>query len=977
MPILGTLAAAVLALTAPGPGASSTVVVLPFENLSGVPAAREEVTAEVLRKIELAGYAVVTGAPLDEFLTAERLRYLDSLPAPERKKLLEHFQADAVVLGTIYSFLDGSNSIVAVAARMQRSDGSVTWCDVAGLSTQDTEGAFGFGRVPSVKALAGKAVERLLRRFPKPGESGSTTAARAKPIDMPGPRTYRSAALPKDKPVLVCILPLANRSPARVAPRVVGELLQQRLGASKEFRAVEAADFRRALVAQGIRVIRLGDPVDLRNLSKELGTKYFLQGTIFAYQDGSPLNASIPPVFELQLQLVDAATARVVWTGSLARKGTDYQKVLEIDAISNVVTLADQVVAEMISAVESSDGTGRRAVTATVVASDKVYDRSDAATIAACKVSGAPAADLANLQCAAPSATFADANAGSGKPVTATGLTLSGSAASRYVLDSDTVTATAAIRPKPVTAAVAAADKTYDGTPSATITSCTLSGLLGPDSGAVSCGAANASFADPNAGTGKAVTAGGITLSGEGSGNYAPSSSTATTIATIHRKPVTPEVTVASKTYDGTVSATLARCTFAGVLAADAGGTNCRVAAADFADANAGTDKPVKVTGIALAGAASSNYALAESTVEAAADIHPKPVEATIAAADKVYDGTTAAETPGCRLAGVIEADSAGVACEASNGAFPDKNVAAAKAVTAAVSLAGAAAGNYALVSPLATTNARIRPRALTVAGMLARNKIYDGTSSAGLDFGGATLPERVTGDDVSLDESRASGAFADKDAGTDKTVSVAGLALRGRDGGNYTLTPPSAHAAITPKPVEPRIAAADKVYDGTTAVDLTSQSLSGVLPEEAESVRLAFGAAAFDSKNVGTRTVTATALSLVGDASRNYTLPASSARTRATIAPKHVTGSFTVADKRFDGSPSVAVKTRSLSGTIPGDAVRLSGGRARFADAAVGTGKTVTLEGATLTGPDSRNYVLDNVVPTTADIIATRRETP
>ena len=70
MPILGALAAAVLALTAPGPGASSTVVVLPFENLSGVPAAREEVTAEVLRKIERAGYTVVTGAPLRQlFLT--------------------------------------------------------------------------------------------------------------------------------------------------------------------------------------------------------------------------------------------------------------------------------------------------------------------------------------------------------------------------------------------------------------------------------------------------------------------------------------------------------------------------------------------------------------------------------------------------------------------------------------------------------------------------------------------------------------------------------------------------------------------------------------------------------------------------------------------------------------------------------------------------------------------------------------------
>ena len=62
---------------------------------------------------------------------------------------------------------------------------------------------------------------------------------------------------------------------------------------------------------------------------------------------------------------------------------------------------------------------------------------------------------------------------------------------------------------------------------------------------------------------------------------------------------------------------------------------------------------------------------------------------------------------------------------------------------------------------------------------------------------------------------------------------------------------------------------------------------------------------------------------------------------------------------------------TRSLSGVIAPDAVTLIGGTATFNDKNVGTGKTVTLTGATLSGVDARNYALSSVSTTTADITA------
>src|SRR6266436_3285503 len=97
--------------------------------------------------------------------------------------------------------------------------------------------------------------------------------------------------------------------------------------------------------------------------------------------------------------------------------------------------------------------------------------------------------------------------------VTATGISLSGSAAPNYALSSATASTNAKINPKSVTASVTASDKTYDGANTAMVTGCTLTGVLAADAANVSCGAAAATFASANAGTWM-VTATGISLSG-------------------------------------------------------------------------------------------------------------------------------------------------------------------------------------------------------------------------------------------------------------------------------------------------------------------------------------------------------------------------------------------------------------------------------------------------------------------------------
>jgi len=172
-----------------------------------------------------------------------------------------------------------------------------------------------------------------------------------------------------------------------------------------------------------------------------------------------------------------------------------------------------------------------------VTAANKVYDGTTSATLTSCTLSGVVGGEM--VSCTG-TATFATASVGTGKTVTVSGLTLTGAAAGNYALSTATATTTAAIIARTVTPSVTVANKVYDGTTSATLTSCTLSGVVGGEM--VSCTGGTATFATASVGTGKTVTVSGLMLTGATAGNYVLSTTTATTTAAITAGTVTPTV---------------------------------------------------------------------------------------------------------------------------------------------------------------------------------------------------------------------------------------------------------------------------------------------------------------------------------------------------------------------------------------------------------------------------------------------------
>jgi len=566
---------------------------------------------------------------------------------------------------------------------------------------------------------------------------------------------------------------------------------------------------------------------------------------------------------------------------------------------------------------------------------------------------------MVTINYSAYSASFATKTVANGKPVTVSGVTLSGGDAGNYTV-SQPSGLTANITALHITGSFTVDNKIYDGNNSATVLTRNLSGVIAPD--VVSLTDGTATFSDKNVGNGKTVTLTGASLTGTDAANYVLDS-LSTTTANITAQHITRSFTASSKVYDGYTSATVLTRSLSGTIMDDV--VSLTGGSATFSDKSVGNGKTVALTGASLAGTDSGNYVL-DSVSTTTANITALHITGSFSADNKVYDGNTSATVLTRSLSGTISGDM--VSLDGGTATFNDKTVGTGKTVTlAGASLTGGDAANYALDS-VATTIADITAKNLTINGAVAQSKTYDSYTTATVDFMGASLVGVVFGDMVTINSSAYAANFNDKNVGTGKAVTVTGVALSGGDAGNYTVSQPSGLSAnITVLHITGSFTASNKVYDSNTSATVLTRSLNGAI--SGDMVSLAGGTATFSDKTVATgKTVTLAGASLTGTNAGNYELDSVSTTT-ADITALHITGSFTVSNKVYDGNTSATVLTRSLNGAISGDVVSLSGGTATFNDKNAGNGKTVMLTGASLTGTDAVNYILDSIATATANI--------
>ena len=629
-------------------------------------------------------------------------------------------------------------------------------------------------------------------------------------------------------------------------------------------------------------------------------------------------------------------------SAAFADKGVGTGKAIAVNGITISGTAAANYTSST-TATATADITPR-ALAVTATGADREYDGTSAAavTLADDRLDG----DVFSTSYA--DAAFADGNVGTGKSITVTGIAISGTDAGNYLANA-TATASAGIRARAVTAAISAADKVYDGSTAAIVSTQSLTGLLAGD--AVTLAIADARFDDRTVGS-RTVTA-TIGLAGTAAGNYALAATTATAPAAITPKALTGSFSTSSKVYDGTTTAHVAASSLAGVVAGDAVGLE--VAQALFDTRHVGTAKPVTAT-LNLTGADLRNYTV-NPTATATANISPRALVISATGVDKVYDGSPAASATlsDDRLTGDALTTSYAVA------SFSDHSVGAARPMTVSgISVTGADANNYSF-NTTATTSARIAALALT-GSIVADDKVYDGSTAA--VAAGQPLSGLVAGDAVALSVSNA--RFDSRNVGV-RTV-TADMSLTGAAAGNYVIgaTTATTTASITAKALVGSFTADSRIYDGTTAATVAATALPGVVGGDA--VSLEVSSATFDDKHAGNAKRVTANLALSGADIGNYTVNATGTAT-ASVTARTLTVSALGESKLYDGTPTAAA---TLSDDrIAGDVLTAAYASATFADANVGTRKPMTVSGISLSGADAGNYTFNTTATTNADISA------
>ncbi|WP_018209074.1 YDG domain-containing protein [Sinorhizobium medicae] len=342
----------------------------------------------------------------------------------------------------------------------------------------------------------------------------------------------------------------------------------------------------------------------------------------------------------------------------------------------------------------------------------------------------------------------------------------------------------------------------------------------------------------------------------------------------------------------------------------------------------------------------------------------PKITVGLTGTVSKAYDGTTGAVLAGGNytVSGAVDGDTVSITQTA--GSYDTKHVGTGKTVTASLADSHLSAVNGTVkVYGYKTVNmsaagpvGEITARALTVSTE-AVSKVYDGTVSAS---GTAIVTSGALKGSDTL--SGGSFAFADKHAGAGKTVTVSDVTIDdGNSGGNYILTYADNTASeITARALTVSTKAVSKVYDGTVSASGTAIVTSGALQG---SDTLSGGSFAFADKHAGAgKTVTVSDVTLNdGNSGGNYILTYAD-NTASEITARVLTVSLSgTVSKVYDGATAATLSpgNYSLSGLVPGDVVSIVLLSSNYDTADIGTGKTVSVAGLSLSGVDKANYLL------------------
>jgi TolB-like protein len=151
---------------APALYGSRKIAVMPFYNISGRRNAGEFVSSAYVTELFKSGrFRVEEPGNIRQFLIQERVGTIGGMDHYRLKVLGKRLRVDAVLLGTVEEFEDGTRGVpsVAVTARMvEASSGRVIWSAQNKKRGDDYTVVFDFGELRTVSVLTHMVVKEMV-----------------------------------------------------------------------------------------------------------------------------------------------------------------------------------------------------------------------------------------------------------------------------------------------------------------------------------------------------------------------------------------------------------------------------------------------------------------------------------------------------------------------------------------------------------------------------------------------------------------------------------------------------------------------------------------------------------------------------------------------------------------------------------------------------------------------------------------------
>lgn len=295
----------------------------PPANLSGAVAPMADLAADLEKALRARGVQLVSGAALEPFLAAHRVRYVAGVGPEIATRARDELGVSGIVISTLTSYQEDPPRLGFELRVVSATDEpQILWSEGAARAGDESPGLFELGIVREMKRLRQRLFEPLAESLASWQRGRAVPQSACAPAKRFGPRIwFRAPALDGQDRWTIAVLPFVNRTSRRSAGDVVPLQFVRQLRASGRFRVIEPGVVREELLRFRV-VMEEGVSLDMARVVMELlDADLVLAGEVSAY--GDAVSAAVAPSVQFTAMVLDRDQSELLWESTSDSRGDD------------------------------------------------------------------------------------------------------------------------------------------------------------------------------------------------------------------------------------------------------------------------------------------------------------------------------------------------------------------------------------------------------------------------------------------------------------------------------------------------------------------------------------------------------------------------------------------------------------------------------------------------------------------------------